>query len=542
MALAYLYFSRFAITFAAGMFIFMIYRSKNIIFNCYPQVIVYDIKGQPVLKSANKYLYFGRGRGHDLGIKDRTVSRHAFVASLEKEHCLIQRIGAGVLQINGKDIHESVSVLNDGDRFRIADDVFDLSFQDAEPLPKSFHLSLLALFSAVQILLMGQLLVNREVPFFEILISYGVLWSIELVYTLVAVYLFKKNNLIVEFIGFLFSGIALAVSATEGGDILHNTIFVTIGIILFSTGNVLFEAYENSSRKFRSAVSVCAAVFVLVLLVWLALSPPLYEGGPKLSIYIYGMSFLPLIIVQLLFIFILSNVSIGESNFFSSLLASLVLACTAIFSVFVYKELGVLLVMLILTLAGMVFRTGRLEGPLLAIFAGIASFPFFIAKSPTFAARWYSVGSALESGLVNQQSDAISCGLSAGGLFGVGLGKGLLHRAQATESDLIMSLISEELGLLLLLMLISLFGILTMVGMLNAKQRSLSGYVAGCLSVTMIVSLLLLGTLGSLDYIAFTGVNIPFLSEGGSNAFCSWILLIPLSARIGSSVNRKEAK
>jgi len=123
--------------------------------------------------------------------------------------------------------------------------------------------------------------------------------------------------------------------------------------------------------------------------------------------------------------------------------------------------------------------------------------------------------------------------ISNGGIFGVGLGNSIQKRGYLPEphTDFILAIISEELGVLgvmivLILLAIIVFRIL-LIGM-----RSKSNYVSLVLYgvATMILAQIILNVGGLLGYIPLTGVTLPFISYGGSS-------LLILSIALGVCLN-----
>ena len=114
-----------------------------------------------------------------------------------------------------------------------------------------------------------------------------------------------------------------------------------------------------------------------------------------------------------------------------------------------------------------------------------------------------------------QQCQAL-IGIARGGWLGLGPGQGELHNVFAYESDIVFSTICEEWGLLYagIAVLIVLI-MLTTVLMNPPKSYYHATMTAGI--VAAFVAQMSLNIFGSCNLIPFTGVTLPFISQGGSS-------------------------
>ena len=137
---------------------------------------------------------------------------------------------------------------------------------------------------------------------------------------------------------------------------------------------------------------------------------------------------------------------------------------------------------------------------------------------------------------------------SAGGLFGRGLGNSMqkLLYLPYRESDFILAIIAEELGLFGVLILLLLFGLLIWRGVLIAiKAKDLMGVlmasgVTVCIAIQVVVNV---GVCTGL--LPPTGVVLPFISYGGSGVvvFLTMIgLLLSVSKQSNISVSERSGR
>ncbi|MCR5601867.1 MAG: FtsW/RodA/SpoVE family cell cycle protein [Ruminococcus sp.] len=122
-----------------------------------------------------------------------------------------------------------------------------------------------------------------------------------------------------------------------------------------------------------------------------------------------------------------------------------------------------------------------------------------------------------------QQSQALIA-IANGGWFGVGPGKGFLVNVFAHENDIVFATVSEEWGLFFSLMMILTIIVITAVPLINPARSYYHGTMSACISAAFIVQMAL-NIFGSCNLIPFTGVTVPFISEGGSSLMVCGIMV-----------------
>ena len=127
-----------------------------------------------------------------------------------------------------------------------------------------------------------------------------------------------------------------------------------------------------------------------------------------------------------------------------------------------------------------------------------------------------------------QQCQAL-IGIARGGWLGVGPGNGKLSGVFAHESDIVFCTICEEWGLLYAgLTVVIILIMLTTVLMNPPKSYYHAMMSAGV--VAAFIAQMALNIFGSCDLIPFTGVTLPFISEGGSSMVTCGFLVGMLKA------------
>lgn len=158
-----------------------------------------------------------------------------------------------------------------------------------------------------------------------------------------------------------------------------------------------------------------------------------------------------------------------------------------------------------------------------AIFGSIAVVSFVPYVTTRFAA-WGKVWQYASTSGYQQTRTMIAA--ASGGLLGVGGGNGYLVNVAAADTDLVFGVLSEEWGLLIALIVVSIIVFLAIYTVVLTKNSRSSFYAIAASGASSIFLLqTALNVLGSVDILPLTGVTIPFVSNGGSSMLTSWALL-----------------
>ncbi len=131
-----------------------------------------------------------------------------------------------------------------------------------------------------------------------------------------------------------------------------------------------------------------------------------------------------------------------------------------------------------------------------------------------------------ETGTHNAQSEKAIDSITSGGYFGKGIGEGTLkNRVPEAHTDYIISIISEEFGviaiiLILLMFLIFIYSVFKKVYLENEERAKL--VLVGCISLILLQAMIHIGV--NIRLFPTTGMTLPFISYGGSSIISVSIL------------------
>ena len=126
----------------------------------------------------------------------------------------------------------------------------------------------------------------------------------------------------------------------------------------------------------------------------------------------------------------------------------------------------------------------------------------------------------------NYQSEKASEAIISGGFFGKGIGEGTLkNRVPEAHTDYIVSVISEEFGVLfiIILMIIFLFFVYQVFKKLySVDSNQIKLILVGSISIILLQTLIHIGV--NIRLLPTTGMTLPFISYGGSSIISTSIL------------------
>lgn len=280
----------------------------------------------------------------------------------------------------------------------------------------------------------------------------------------------------------------------------------------------------------HDVIRFVASVAIVVLIIFnIALAKDI--NGARNWVYIGGISIQPSEIIKILLLFIVvvpTNKRIDEvSNVFYLLIIPAIcfLYCLIIRDVGALVEIAGIWVVAIIIQSSNIFVTGLiLSGMLCAI-------KIILKISATASQRvggwlsaniWDSLASkgAFENDKTGYQPvNAIMASIANGGPFGAKFRDiDIMKFIEASNSDLVMSIICQRYGYILMFLLLFVLALMFATGILTLKKQTKSQQMLSLLSLFLILTAYILNVGGSFGVIPLTGVVLPFFSYGISSA------------------------
>ena len=150
---------------------------------------------------------------------------------------------------------------------------------------------------------------------------------------------------------------------------------------------------------------------------------------------------------------------------------------------------------------------------------------FFVEKFEYIKNRLLSFFNS-ETGTHNFQSDKAMESITSGGFFGKGIGEGVLkNRVPEAHTDYIIAVISEEFGVIAIILILSIFlmfvySVFKKIYFENDEKTKL--ILVGCASLILMQSMIHIGV--NIRLFPTTGMTLPFISYGGSSIISISIL------------------
>jgi cell division protein FtsW (lipid II flippase) len=316
-----------------------------------------------------------------------------------------------------------------------------------------------------------------------------------------------------------------AIAATKPGEMTKQLLAMVLGLCTFLGVGWAVRDLERA-KKMRYFAGVVGILLLLVTLVF----GKEYHGA-KNWLIIGSLSIQPSELSKVCFVFIGASTMdriMNKRNIIMLIGYTLVIcACLA-----VMNDFGTALIFFVAFLLIAYLRSGSFGTIALACtslgFAGVIALKIAPHALRRFAAWRHIWEDPLGAGY--QQTRALMC-IASGGLFGLGAGNGWMKNVFAADSDMVVATLSEEWGLLLVVVLILCVIALGLFTLRTAAMARSSFYTIGaCTAAGVLLVQAIFNALGTVDVLPLTGVTFPFVSNGGSSMICAWGLLAFMKA------------
>jgi cell division protein FtsW len=335
----------------------------------------------------------------------------------------------------------------------------------------------------------------------------------------------KKIFLLIIFLfslGLFFSLVSTSLIASDKLD-TNDYFFFFKHLVYIFIGLLTLVIFSSLSEKNLFRISI---YFFFITLFFLFLVPIFgieVKGSKRWLNLFFLPQFQPIELLKPFIIIFVATILCGEKNYniYIKYLLTIIAIIPTCLLLIMQPDIGQTL-LVFLSWAILVFISGiNLLFILLFIsFAILAMLYviFFIPKFIYIKSRILSFFNP-DGGTHNFQSDKAIEAISSGGFFGKGIGEGTLKaRVPEAHTDYIVSVISEEFGVIaiILLLILFLFFIYSVFKKIYLeKSEKIKLVLTGAISLIIFQALIHLGV--NIRLFPTTGMTLPFLSYGGSS-------------------------
>jgi cell division protein FtsW len=240
--------------------------------------------------------------------------------------------------------------------------------------------------------------------------------------------------------------------------------------------------------------------------------------------------FQPIEVLKPFLIIMLSTILCSSRNFnlYLKYLLSVILILIISSLLMMQPDIGQTL-LVVFSWAVLIFTSGInilfLFGFSILAFSFLAYLIVYVPKFDYIQSRIFSFFNR-DTGTHNFQSDKAIDSITSGGFFGKGIGEGTLkNQVPEAHTDYIISVISEEFGvvaIILILLLFLMFIYMVFKKINYEKSDKIKLVLIGCISLILMQATIHVGV--NIRLLPTTGMTLPFLSYGGSSIISISIL------------------
>ena len=337
---------------------------------------------------------------------------------------------------------------------------------------------------------------------------------------------FRRIGFEMETIAFFLCTLSLAVTgSTVPDECPKQLVAILMGLAIFLVLGFFLRDLTRAQRV--RWIMGAAAVGMLVITLLIGSS----EGGAKAWIRLGGLSLQPSELAKICYIFAgaatLDRLFNKRNLWLFIGLTGICGACLAL-----QNDFGTALVFFVTFLVIAYLRSGDFATLGLICASCFAGGMVLLTVKGHVAARFASWGHIWEDvyGAGFQQTHTLTAAAS-GGMIGVGAGKGWLSGLAAADTDIVFGMLCEEWGLVIAVLTVLCIITLAVFAVRACRAGRSSFYtIAACAATSLLVFQTCLNVFGAVDILPFTGVTLPFVSNGGSSMLSAWGMLAFLKA------------
>ncbi len=323
-------------------------------------------------------------------------------------------------------------------------------------------------------------------------------------------------------IGLFFSLVSTSLIASDKLDtnsyffFFKHLIYIFIGIIII----FIFSSLKTNQLFYYSYFFFFIALISLFLVPIIGVE---VKGSKRWIDLFFLPRFQPIELLKPFLIIIISSIlcSVRSSNLYLKYLLSIIIVSVISLFLVMQPDIGQTL-LIVFSWAVLIFTSGIniffLFSLSIFAFISLAYLIIYVPKFDYIQSRIFSFFNR-DVGTHNFQSDKAIESITSGGFFGKGIGEGTLkNRVPEAHTDYIISVISEEFGVVAIILILLLF--LIFIHMVfkkinYEKDDKIKLVLIGCVSLILIQATIHIGV--NIRLFPTTGMTLPFLSYGGSS-------------------------
>tara|TARA_B100000427_G_C15488906_1_gene586624 strand:+ start:234 stop:1343 length:1110 start_codon:yes stop_codon:yes gene_type:complete len=328
-------------------------------------------------------------------------------------------------------------------------------------------------------------------------------------------------------LGLFFSLVSTSLIASDKLDTnSYYFFFKHFVFIVLAISTLLIISFLNQNLLVRFST-----FFFLISLLTLILVPFIgieVKGSKRWIEFAFFPRFQPIEILKpFLIIFLSSILSLEKKNLYLKYFLSIIIIIPISLLLISQPDLGQTLLILSIWLV-LIFVSGINLYFFFSIFLSLSLIfsylIFYVAKFEYIKIRLISFLDSSSGN--NYQAEKASDAIVSGGFFGKGIGEGTLNsRVPEAHTDYIISVISEEFGVIIVLSIIIIYlifyyKILQKINFIQINKFKL--ILIGCSTMVLLQMFVHVGV--NIRLLPTTGMTLPFLSYGGSSIISTAII------------------
>ena len=293
-------------------------------------------------------------------------------------------------------------------------------------------------------------------------------------------------------------------------------IYICIGIFI-----IFIFSSINTDKLYK--YSIILFFISLISLFFVPLVGIEVKGSKRWIDLLFLPRFQPIELLKPFLIVMLATILCSErlSNIYLKYLLSIILISIISLFLILQPDIGQTL-LVIFSWVVLIFTSGIniffIFGFVILALVSLTYLIIYIPKFDYIQSRIFSFFNR-DIGTHNFQSDKAIESITSGGFFGKGIGEGTLkNRVPEAHTDYIISVISEEFGVVAIILILLLFLVLIYMVFKKVnyeKSQKIKLILIGCASLILMQATIHVGV--NIRLFPTTGMTLPFLSYGGSS-------------------------